>query len=330
MLSRIAGALYHTGRDIERAQNVVRILEVHHKMQLARPTGSPGAAWMPIFEAFAVEDAEGPGEEALYAVLVLDADHPYSARGRIAAARERARTLRDRISEEMWEHLNRFHLELAALAFADIRRIGRSEFNRRIELFCDAFHGLADDTMIHGPEWHFLRLGKFVERAAMLCKILDVKHKTLELSPEQEGRPIDFHQWQGMLRSVSGYEPYRRVYDARIVPSRVLDLVLTHPDFPRSWRHCLGRIEESLRAVTSDAWAQRDLLADVQRELGETAAEPGASLLHGGLEAHVRTLSRRCAALHEGIEAAFFRSRRPAPRVSAVGPGAALHGQVQQ
>jgi len=330
MLSRIAQALYQTGRDVERAQNVVRILEVQHKMHLARQTWNPSTGWMPLFEAFAVEDATEPSEEALYAVLVLDRDHPYSVRGRIASARERARSLRECISEEMWEHLNRFHLELAPLGFGDILQIGRSEFNRRVELFCDAFHGLADDTMIHGPEWHFLRLGKFLERAAMLCTILDVKRKTLELAPEQEGRPIDFHQWQGLLRSVSGYEPYRRVYDARIVPAQVLDLVLTHPDFPRSFRHCLARIEESLGAVASSAWTQQDLLAEVQKTLAEVSAEPGASLLHGGLEAHVRALSRRCAAIAEGMEGAFFRSRRPVPRMTATSPSAGLHGQAQQ
>jgi uncharacterized alpha-E superfamily protein len=330
VLSRIAEALYQTGREVERAQNVVRVLEVQHKMALARGSPGPGAGWMPIFEAFVVEEAEEPTEEALYAVLVLDRDHPYSVRGRIGAARERARTLRECISEEMWEHLNRFHLELAPLGFADIRRIGRSEFNRRVELFCDAFHGLADDTMIHGPEWHFLRLGKFLERAAMLCRILDIKRKTLELTPEQEGRPIDFHHWQGMLRSVSGYEPYRRVYDARIVPARVLDFVLSHPDFPRSFRHCLVRIEESLGFVASDAWRQRDLLAEVRKTLTELSAEPGDALLQGGLEAHVRALSRRCTLIAEGLEGAFFRSRRPLPRASVVGPVATLRGQVQQ
>ena len=330
MLSRIAEALFETGRDVERAQNVVRMLEVQHKMHLARHTGDPGEGWMPFFEAFAVEEADGPTEEALYSVLVLHRDHPYSARGRIASARERARTLRECISEEMWEHLNRFHLELAPLDFADIRNIGRSEFNRRIDVFCDAFHGLADNTMIHGAEWHFLRLGKFLERAAMLCRILDVKQKTLELAPEQEGRPIDFHQWQGMLRSVSGYEPYRRVYDARIVPSQVLDLVLQHPEFPRSYQHCLARVEESLGAVTSDAWMQRELLAEVRKAREQVAMQPGPALLQGGLEAHVRTLSRRCAAVVEGIQAGFFRIRRPAPRARSSGPGGKLQGQVQQ
>jgi len=329
VLSRIARDLYQTARDVERAQNVVRVLEVHHKMYLARQVGGTTASWAPVCEAFGVE-ADAPGEEVIYDALVLSSSHPYSVRGRIASARERSRTLRECISEEMWEHLNRFHLEIAPLGFAGIRQLGRSEFNRRIELFCDAFHGLADDTMIHGAEWHFLRLGKFVERAAMLCKILEVKRKNLELAPGQAGRPIDFHQWQSLLRSVSGYEPYRRVYDARIVPARVLDLVLTHPDFPRSFLHCLERIEESLCHVAADAHAQHGLVAEVRRSIAEVAREPGASLLDGGLEHHVQVLRARCESIAAGVEGVFFRSRLPALGASVGTPGAPLHGQVQQ
>lgn len=330
MLSRIAEALFQVGRDIERAQNIVRIVEVEHKMRVASPSWNASAGWLPIFEAFDVVTVEEPTEFSLYSILVLGAKHPYSVRGRIAKARERARALREIISEEMWEHLNRFNAELAPLCFDDIRLIGRSEFNRRVELFCDAFHGLADDTMIHGQEWHFLRLGKFLERGAMLCRILDVKRKTLQFTPEQAGRPIDFHQWQGMLRSLSGYEPYRRVHDARIMPHLVLDFVLAHPGFPRSFLYSLSQIESSLDAITSDAWAGRDLLAEVAKTQREVASESGDTLLRGGLESYIRLLARRCDAIEEGIESAFFRSRLPAPRASASAPGELLHGQVQQ
>jgi len=330
VLSRIAEALYETGRDIECAQNVVRVLEVQHKMELARPTRSPEAAWLPLFHAFGVDPGDEPDEEALYGALVLGREHPFSARGRIALARQRARTLRDHLSEEMWEHLNRVHLELAPLRFADIRRIGRSEFNRRIELFCDAFHGLADDTMVHGPEWHFLRLGRFLERAAMLCRVLDVKRRTLELVPEDEGRPIDFHQWQGLLRSVSGYEPYRRIYDARIVPSRVLELVLWHPEFPRSYAYCLARVEESLRAVTGEGGVQRDLLRDVQEMLRELGPARGPELARRGVEAHIHRLAQCWSLVDEGMRVAYFRTLRPAARIGVGASRPRLAEQSQQ
>jgi hypothetical protein len=89
-------------------------------------------------------------------------------------------------------------------------------------------------------------------------------------------------------------------------------------------------MEESLRAVACDVATQRELLAELQRTLRELAAESGAALLHGGFEAHVRTLSRRCAAIDAGMQAAFFRSRRPTPGASGAAPDAALHAQVPQ
>jgi len=314
VLSRIARALYETGRDVERAQDVVRVLEVQHKMDLG-PNALPGAkSWSPIFEAFGVEDVAEPSEVEVYEHLVLGRHHPYAVRGRITVARERARTLRDRLSEEMWEHLNRFHLELAPLTLLDVQRLGFFEVSRRIAVFCDAFYGLADDTMIHGPEWHVLRIGKFLERGSMLCRILEIKRKSLDLAPEQEGRPVDFRQWQSMLRTVSGYEPYRRVYDARILPSRVLELVLENPAFPRSFRHCLERIEESLAAVGVGSRAQRELLAEVRAWLAETRWHaPGVALGSSGLEGHVRLLQGCCTALERSLEKAFFDTLHPAP-----------------
>jgi hypothetical protein len=92
----------------------------------------------------------------------------------------------------------------------------------------------------------------------------------------------------------------------------------------------LARVEESLDAVTSDSWIQRELLAEVRKAREQLAMQPGPALLQGGLEAHVRTLSRRCAAIIEGVQAAFFRIRQPAPPTSSSGPGGKLQGQIQQ
>jgi len=152
MLSRIARGLYQMGRNIERAQNMVRILEVNHKMDLEREPLGAASGWVAIADAIPVE-AQATTEAALYAELVLSDVHPFSVRHCIAAARTQGRSMRDHVSEEMWLHLNRTHLDLKPLGFDDILGIGRSEFNRRIEIFSDAFAGLADDTLIRGEAW---------------------------------------------------------------------------------------------------------------------------------------------------------------------------------
>lgn len=161
--------------------------------------------------------------------------------------------------------------------------------------------------------------------------MLDVKRKSLELEPGQQGRPIDVHHWQATLRSLSGYEPYRRVHDARIVPSRVLAFVLGHPGFPRSFRHCVVQIGASLRAIPAVTPAQRDLRHALQTLDEEVAAHAGDPvLLRGGLHAHVQGLSSRCRTIAEGLQHAFFRARLPVPRFSTGLGGRDLHVQVGQ
>jgi uncharacterized alpha-E superfamily protein len=270
------------GCYVERAQNVIRILEVNHKMHLERGTADLPGTWGPIADAFHLDIAE-PHEPEVYAALVLSSSHPYSVRRCIAAAREEGRTLRERISEEMWDELNRYHHAIAGLGFDEIRRKGRSVFNREVESFCAAFQGLADETMIHGPEHTFLRLGRYVERAQLLCRILEIKRKTLTVSPRAPGHPLDNHQWKVLLRSLSGYEPYRRQFDACIVPSRVLAFALCNPRFPRSLAFCVGQVDTSTVMVAP------------------------------GLEVELQVLNRLCTRLDQEIDAAYFRSFRQAP-----------------
>ena len=326
MLSRIARGLYDLGRQVERAQNVARILEVNHKMNLERAAADldESNVWTAISESFGCE-LERPSERALYQELVLGSQHDHSVRRCIAGARDEGRAMRDHISEEMWLHLNRTHLELRPLSFDDILRMGRSEFNRRIELFADALFGLADDTMIRGQAWAFLRIGRLAERAQSVCRILEIKRKSLALAPELEGAPVDVHQWQALLRSLSGYEPYRRAYDARILPGRVLEFVLKHPRFPRSLLCTLDALCASLAALPQCTSVQLELLHEVQRFRGQLQQlDPAELLLSGSLENELHSLERRCIAVTEGLDLAYFTSLRVPSAPIAASPGAAL------
>ena len=150
MLSRIARGLYDLGRLIERSRNVARILEVNHKVNLERSSRDETEIWSAVSNAFDC-DLSSPDESSLYEALVLSPTHPHSVRRCIAEARDEGRAMRNHISEEMWLHLNRQHLDFQNLTFTHIRETGRSEFNRQVEIFADGLHGLADDTMIRDP-----------------------------------------------------------------------------------------------------------------------------------------------------------------------------------
>ena len=322
MLSRIARGLYDLGRSVERSHHVIRILEVNHKMNLERAAQNDHEIWAAISESFAC-GLDAPDERGLYGALVLSASHPYSVRRCISEARDQGRAMREHISEEIWLHLNRTHLEFQSLTFDGILSIGRSEFNRQVEVFADALHGLADDTMIRGDSWAFLRLGKLVERAQMVCRILEIKRKSI--STDADGGPVDVHQWQALLRSVAGYEPYRRAYDARVVPARVLEFVLKRPDFPRSLVCTLGDVRSALGVVTSGSALQSRLDHAVFRLAEELhALDTEAIVRSGSFESELRSIEAACREIDASIELAYFTSLRPAASPITVAPGVGL------
>jgi uncharacterized alpha-E superfamily protein len=330
MLTRIARGLHDLGREVERAQNVIRILEVNHKMNLERAAIEEANVWSAISDAFGC-DSEAPSERSVYDCLVLSDSHPYSVRRCIRSARDEGRSMRDHISEEMWLHLNRTWLDLSDLTFERVLRVGRSEFNREIEVFCDAFHGLADDTMIRGESWAFLRTGKLFERAILICRILDIKRKSLALAPETAGDPLEVHQWQALLRSLSGYEPYRRAYDARILPHRVLEFVLQRGDFPRSLTCTLRALQGTLDEISRANPMQRHLGSRLDRlieQLGSIDTE--AIVTSGSFETELHWIEQRCVELSDDFEMAYFTSSRPESQPITAAPGSALVPQQQQ
>lgn len=304
MLSRIARALYYIGRDVERAESVARILEVNHKVNLE--TEPDVNVWTPIVEAFGIADTEAT-EAGVYEQLVLSLDNPYSLRSCIRSARDHGRTNREQISEEVWEHLNRYNRSLDGMTFDSIVALGRTEFNRQVELFCSAFNGLAHDTMVHSRGWHFLRLGRYLERAAMTCRILQIKCGLLMLNPDEKGSPVDLHQWQALLRSLSAYQPYCSLYHARIVPTRVLEFLVANQSFPRSFRYSLDMVYDSLRAVGSSNLRQmevRTIVSDLLQELRDPSYR--TLLLQGDLKLGIEQLGQRCADISTLLEEAYF------------------------
>jgi len=316
--------MYELGRYVERGQHVARILEVNHKMNLERTSIDEANVWTAISESFGC-GLEQPDEPSVYGELVLSRTHACSVMHCVASARDQARAMRDHISEEMWIHLNRTHLELSALSFEAILRVGRSEFNRRIEVFADALYGLAEDTMIRGEPWGFLRVGKLAERALMICRILEIKRKSLALAPESAGAPIDVHQWQGLLRSLSGYEPYRRAYDARILPERVLEFVLQRPDFPRSLRCTLTDLQGAMALLPAANPLQIGLRRDVARFVENLQRlDPGELVRQGSIDGDLRRLEMRSRAIGDGMDLAYFTSHRPFSAPIAASTGTAL------
>jgi len=308
MHSRIARNIYELGQQIERAENIARILDVNRRMSLEQDYFSELDVWSPILaitQTREVFDAHYPKvtRKNVQTFLIQDASHPFSIRSCLNHAREMARSLREQISEEMWLYLNRMYLEFDKLA----TRSDQTSLLIDIRQFCSAFHGLVDNTMSHGESWHFLRLGVSLERAVMTSRILEIKYHLLLPSADEVGKPLDLHQWQALLRSASAFEAYRRQFKARIDPAKVIYLLSLDPRFPRSVHFCIRQLHESLHGIGASNREQYLLIRETDVFLDDLrSGAAGEDILKMGLKNYLEGVQERCASIASQIHQSYF------------------------
>lgn len=318
MLSRVADNIYWLNRYIERAENVGRFIDVNLHLMLDLP-GETNQQWEPLVtttgdQAIFEENFGEYTRENVIQFLTFDPDYPSSILGCVHRARENARSVREVISSEMWEQVNRFHLMVREAAFGEFDVMFEPhDFFTRVKMAGHLFSGVMDATMAHGEPWHFGRLGRFLERADKTSRILDVKYFMILPDVSYVGTPYDNLQWGALLRSASALEMYRKSC-GRIDPRMVVDFLVQNTEFPRAIRYCVSRAEESLRAITGSAPGTYDnraeqLLGRLRAELDFTSTdEIVASGLHEFLDGLQEKLNDVGVAIHE----AFF-ALEPAP-----------------
>jgi uncharacterized alpha-E superfamily protein len=272
MLSRTADHLFWMSRYIERAENLARLLDVTWQMSLV-PQSEEAAnqSWNAIIalnsleEAFAKKYATVNGENVLK-FMVSDPDNFSSIHSCLRLARENAHAVRGTLTTEMWETLNATWLEAKEKSFEQLLGAGIGDYFEWVKMRSSLSRGTTLGTLLQDEAFHFIRLGTLLERADNTARILDVKYHVLR-SHGDEGA-TDFYEWGALLRSVSAFEVYRKVYRDVITPDRVAELLILNKDMPRSLHFCLNGVIKVL-----------DLIAN--RQSGETARQTG--LLHAQL-----------------------------------------------
>ena len=301
MLSRTANELYWMARHIERAENTARMLDITYRMSLL-PYGvmEPGQAWAEpwaiplVISGLATTYYQRYKELTVNNVLgfmVCDRTNPSSIISCVHSAREGGRAVRGAITSEMYEDLNATWLELRNKSIESIHAGGVSEFFDWVKTRSHLFRGVTFGTMLRDEGYRFIRLGGFMERADNTARILDVKYHTLLPSADDVGGAVDYYQWSAVLRSVSGFESYRRIYRDVITPVRVAELLILRDDMPRSLHTCMNEIYEILGELGDESSREPERLA------GELHAQ-----LHYG-----RTEQIFAAGLHEYLMAFLSR-----------------------
>ena len=255
MLSRTANNLFWMARYVERAENTARILDVTYRMSLLpqEDEESSNEWFAPLNITGTLFPFSGRypmvGAHDVLRYMVLDPDNASSIFSCAKAARENARAVRGSITSEMWEVLNSTWLELQNFNESRLDSEGVRGFFDWVKERSHLFRGVTVGTALKDEAFQFNRLGTFLERSDNTARILDVKYHVLLPSIDDVGGAVDYYQWAAVLRSVSAFESYRRVYRDVITPLRVAELLILREDMPRSLHACMQAAYEILRAL---------------------------------------------------------------------------------
>lgn len=320
MLSRVAESMYWMCRYIERAENVTRFVDVNLRLTLELP--EEAGRWEPLVQTLEAEaDFEARygayTRDAVLRFLTFDADHPTSILSCLERARENARSIREVISSEMWEQINRAYLAVLDAGDAPTQDLrAAQEFFQRVKAESHLFAGLMDATMSHVEAWHFGELGRFIERADMTSRMLDVKYYILLPRTDDVGSPLDDLQWSAVLRSASGLEMFRKRFRRPITPLDVLDFLVLDREFPRSIRFSVARAEASLHAISGANPGHP--ANEAERRLGRLRAEledlDARTIVAQGFHEAVQSIQGRLNGAGQAIHDAFFASTEPPAR----------------
>ena len=279
MLSRTADHLFWMSRYTERAENTARMLNVVHETALLPQSAERAQeGWLgmlsisELIPAYTARHGTVTRDGVLH-FMVRDGSNPSSILSCLRAARENARAVRGTLTSEVWETQNQTWLEVNRMLAEGAFERDPGQFFEWVKYRSHLSRGVTLGTMLQDEAFHFLRLGTFLERADNTARLLDVKFHAVEsefhgLAPARE-HEADFYHWSAVLRSVSAFEIYRKVYRDAISPDRVAELLILRRDMPRSLHASLREVVDNLAQVSNDHSAETQrragrLLADLQ------------------------------------------------------------------
>jgi uncharacterized alpha-E superfamily protein len=266
MLSRTADHLFWMSRYMERAENTARMLDVNYQTALLPQSAAVSElGWRGLLSIselsgdFAQRYGEVNARSAMD-YMVRDERNPSSIWCCLRAARENARAVRGALTTEVWETTNQTWLEFNRLLRDGLLERDPSALYEWVKFRSHLSRGVQVGTMLQDEALHFVRIGTFLERADNTARLLDVKFHAVESdfygAADARDQEYDFYHWAAILRSVSGFEVYRKVYRNVIQPDKVAELLILRPDMPRSLAACTQEVVVNLKLVANDQSAE--------------------------------------------------------------------------
>jgi uncharacterized alpha-E superfamily protein len=299
MLSRVAESLYWMSRYLERAEHTARVIRVQLNLMLERETEDDDRHWRRMLKSLAVEmtDVKEGEAQAVAKSLIHSTGSRSSIVSCIMAARENSRQVREQVSSEMWEQLNRMYIEVQRADADEASDV--DDFLQAIKEGTHLFQGITDSTMTHGEGWQFIQAGRSLERAAALATLLGVHFREF-YGKAAEPEPLE---WIGLLRSCTAFEAYCKAYTADLRPDRIAEFLMLHPSFPHSIRFSADALETAMKQIGAEVSSRRS--ARVERIAGRMQATLAFGqideIMISGLHAYLETVLRQCSQAHGAL-----------------------------
>ena len=314
MLSRTADHLFWMSRYTERAENTARLLDVNYQTSLLPQSAELAQlGWegllsiSELLPAYQARHGEVTPQRVME-FMVKDESNPSSIISCLRAARENARAVRGSLTTEVWETQNQTWLELNRLLESSLVERDPAKFFEWVKFRSHLSRGVTVGTMLIDEALYFMRLGTFLERADNTARLVDVNfhavHGDLFADGSEQAQQHDFYHWSAILRSVSGFEIYRKVYRDVIHPERVAELLILRPDMPRSLHACMKEVVSNIAMVSDD----RSL--ESYRRAGKLCAELEFGcideILSNGLHAYLNLFLDRVSEIGFNISREFL------------------------
>ncbi len=310
MLSRVADTLYWMSRYLERAEHTARLIDVNLQQMLGQESEYAKQRWKLLRASLHISPLDDGVEDAYHVtrVLTFDPSNDASIISCIAAARENARQVREQISSEMWEQINRLYLRIKRTNIDEIWYAEPHRFLAGVKEGVQLFQGITDATMNHSEGWHFIRLGRFIERAIATSNLIDVRFSTLlKNQPDDDSLHLDYLECVGLLRSCAAFEAYCKVYTANIQQEKITEFLLLNAESPRSVRFAAAIIQTTLQAIARSTNTRRS--GCIERLAGRFRAALDYDQVEDvmyDIHAYLENVRRQCKQIHNAIHQVYF------------------------
>ncbi|HUY25887.1 MAG TPA: alpha-E domain-containing protein [Candidatus Binataceae bacterium] len=313
MLRRVANHLYWTARYLERAEWRARIVDVNYHLLVESPPG-PSGAWGAMLAITGDRDDfntryEKDDEASVLAYYAFDENNASSIRSCIGSARENCRALRHRISSELWLEINTLYLDAQRWTPRELEAAGVYGFFSELRERFYRIAGVIQTTISRDVGFDFLTIGRSLECAENISRLLDVKYHLLLPRLEDVGSPLDLSQWAALLRSASALEAYRRAYGNLIRADKVVEILLFDGSFPRAARFCLDHLGAALgRVEAAGMHANGGDRAPAAHALGvRLRAGAAPTVIESGLHEYLLGIQDDCAQIGEQVFAEYLK-----------------------